>query len=43
MAVNPIGRRLFEVMEAKHNNLCVAADVQTAKQLLELANKVQKS
>ncbi|XP_071683015.1 uridine 5'-monophosphate synthase-like [Lolium perenne] len=39
LAVNPMGRRLCEVMEAKHSNLCVAADVQTAKQLLELANK----
>ena len=40
LAVNPMGRRLFEVMEAKQSNLCVAADVQTTKELLELANKV---
>jgi hypothetical protein len=40
LAVNPMGRRLFQVMEAKQSNLCVAADVQTTKQLLELANKV---
>ncbi|KAM0931129.1 hypothetical protein ACQ4PT_000526 [Festuca glaucescens] len=40
LAVNPMGRRLFEVMEAKQSNLCVAADVQTRKELLELAKKV---
>ncbi|XP_047059103.1 uridine 5'-monophosphate synthase-like [Lolium rigidum] len=40
LAVNPMGRRLFQVMEAKQSNLCVAADVQTTKELLELANKV---
>ncbi|KAJ1287075.1 hypothetical protein BS78_03G402900 [Paspalum vaginatum] len=40
LATNPMGRRLFEVMEAKQSNLCVAADVGTAKDLLELADKV---
>ena len=40
LAVNPMGRRLFEVMEAKQSNLCVTADVQTTKELLELAEKV---
>jgi orotate phosphoribosyltransferase len=40
LAVNPMGRKLFEVMEAKQSNLCVAADVQTTEELLELANKV---
>ncbi|XP_062230657.1 uridine 5'-monophosphate synthase-like isoform X2 [Phragmites australis] len=40
LATNPMGRKLFEVMEAKQSNLCVAADVGTAKELLELAEKI---
>ncbi|KQK11572.1 hypothetical protein BRADI_2g60926v3 [Brachypodium distachyon] len=40
LAENPVGRKLFQVMEAKQSNLCVAADVGTATELLELANKV---
>ena len=35
-----MGKKLFEMREAKQSNLCAAAYVGTAKELLELADEV---
>lgn len=40
LSVNKVSQRLFEIMNNKQSNLCVAADVPTVEKLLTLANTV---
>jgi hypothetical protein len=40
LAQNPLGRQLFELMARKQTNLSVAADVETADDMLSLADAV---
>jgi len=39
-SLNPTGQKLLHLMDEKQTNLCIAADVTSTKQLLEIADKL---
>lgn len=41
-STNVLSRRLFNLIESKKSNLCVAVDVQTSQELLLFADKVRQ-
>ena len=36
LATQPVAKQLFEIMEAKHSNLCVSVDVTTTDEVLKV-------